>query len=264
MKKLRKSKNRTDEATCSSRLGWASLLAVASLVLPLHLVQAAPTTLSYDELLVPSDVNRAFLSGEVQMEVVNGKLCIWLQNTSEDAAGSGAGVLLTGIGFNLPGGVWIASGEAMSGIDSVGVGFTGTDVSTEWGYDNQPLNSGAMIGQPVNTAISSMVSQTTDQFAAGSIDSAPGNLNGPDFGLVSAAEIDPIGKGVEAIRDAIKITLDLSGNYEGDLVEFIDSRHVVLTFGSPTGAVPDASTTAMLLGMAMLGVEGLRRRIGRN
>ncbi len=225
--------------------------------------------INVDQILAPGDVNASQLSGTVNMTLSGSTLTVTLKNTSLNSAGSGAGVLLTGIGFTLPGTLTIGSGTANMG-SSTAIGFTkpsGGDVSEEWGYDNQPLNSGALLNaaNPVDTAVSSMESQTTSQFQAGSI-SDPLNLDGPDFGLASALETDSFGLGVEAIRDTIVITLTLTGSFGGNLLTSINDAWVVLTFGSPgdsTTTVPDASSTLMLLGLALTGIEAARRRFSR-
>jgi len=248
-------------------------IAVAGAILALTGIQSAQAmSVNVDQILAPGDVDASQLSGTVNMEASGSTLTITLQNTSTDAAGSGAGVLLTGIGFNLPGWVKITSGTATIGSGSSGVGFTGTggdSVSQEWGYDAGGLDSGALQSttESVNTAVSSMESQTTAQFAAGSI-AQPPNLDGPDFGLVSALEQDSLGNGVEGINDSIVIvlTLDWNGNHNlDDLVSDIDASWVALTFGSPGGgtSVPDASTSLMLLGLAMVGIESVRRKMAR-
>jgi hypothetical protein len=240
--------------------------AVAALLVQ---TSAHATSINVDQILAPGDVNAAQLSGTVDMTLSGSVLTITLRNTSANAAGSGAGVLLTGIGFTLPGSYAIGSGSANMGT-STAVGFTKPgdgDVSEEWGYDNEPLNSGALLNaaQPVDTAVSSMESQSTTQFQAGSLGD-PVNLDGPDFGLASATETDGFGLGVEAIRDRLVITLNLTGSFGGNLINAINSAWVVLTFGSPgdsTTTVPDASSSVALLGMALMGVEALRRRYVR-
>ena len=201
------------------------------------------------------------------MELVGMTLTITLKNTSADGAGSGAGILLTGIGFSLPGNYYINSGSANMG-SSTAVGFTKPgdgNVSQEWGFDTKGLDSGALQGtqQLVNNAVSSMESQTTSQFLPGSI-AAPTNLNGPDFGLISMYETGGLGDGVEAILDSIIITLNLgkTGNGNGLTVGAIDSGWVALTFGSPgSTSVPDAGASVVLLGLALLGLGGLRRKL---
>ncbi len=240
-------------------LGFKALLAIVPVLLH-QSAMAVPITV--DEIVAPSDVDASQLSGTVNMSLSGSVLTITLQNTSLDAAGSGAGILLTGIGFNLPTGVYIGSGSA-SMAGSTAVGFVmpaGGDVSSEWGYDNQPLNSGALLGYDVNTAVSSMESQTTTQFAPGSV-SSPLNLGGPDFGLVSANETDGLGAGVEGILDSLTITLNLAGTIGDDLLAFIERGMVALTFGSPgSQTVADGGSTLMLLGSSFSVLAYLARR----
>jgi len=157
----------------------------------------------------------------------------------------------------------------MDGSTAVGFSYpAGGNVSSEWGYDGGGLNSGALqnTANTVNTAVSSMESQTTAQFAPGSI-ADPINLDGPDFGLISDLETGGLGVGVEGIRDSIRIVLNLTKSNGGNwinLVSGIDASWVALTFGSPgSTSVADASNTCVLLGFAMLGVEGIRRRLTR-
>ena len=228
--------------------------------------------INVDEILAPGDVDASELSGTVDMTLSGdgSTLTITLVNTSSDAAGSGAGVLLTGIGFNLPGWAKI-DGGSVSMAGSTAVNFSApvdNNVSSEWGYDDGGLNSGALQGAAgtINTAVSSMESQTTDQFAPGSLVNPP-NLDGPDMGLISANESDGQGNGVEAIMDSIVITLDIvyANGKTLDLGDINNKGWVALTFGSPDGgtSVPDASSALALLGLALMGLEGVRRRFSK-
>ena len=71
---------------------------------------------SNDEVLYSAaGVNSALLSGTVDMTLSGSTLTITLTNTSIDAAGSGAGVLLTGIGF-LGAGVIVKYGFSVRGL----------------------------------------------------------------------------------------------------------------------------------------------------
>ena len=229
----------------------------------------------YDEILTDNTVDPNKLGGEVTFSDGGGDtLVIDLKNVSYDDAGSGAGVLLTGIGMVFPGWATISGGDANMG-SSTAVNFTKPgdgDVSSEWGYDVDPLNSGALQGteQPVNTAVSSMVSQTKDGvFDTGSVAPPPG-LGGPDFGLASANESDPFGMGVEAIRDSLTINLDIAlGNGQksiAQLIAYVERNWIALTFGSPTTAkpptnVPEGGATVVLLGFGLWATEMMRRKV---
>lgn len=225
---------------------------------------AAPITV--DEILYDSSTNPALLSGTVDMTYSSGVLTILLKNTSADAAGSAAGVLLTGIGFQLPTGVTLTGGAAYMGTSATAVGFTAPanrNISSEWGYDASPLHSGMFkdgAAFSYNTVVASMESMTTNQFASGSLGNPP-NLGGPDFGVISALETNAGGQ--EAIRDTIRITLNLQGALS-DIVSRIEAGNVGLSFGSPnaslTTKVPEPGSLSLLLvGVGALGAA-IRRR----
>jgi hypothetical protein len=239
---------------------------VAVAFLALATGKASAEAITVDQILFDSsgitDVN--LLSGDVDMVLNGNVLQITLTNTSGDAAGDGAAILLTGIGFELPDGVSIDSGSVLIASGSTGVSFSGsggTNVSQEWGYDNDPLASGAFQGLPnvlsYNTVASSMESNSEAQFAAGSI-APPGNLNGPDFGLVSDSETGGLGSGVEAINDSVVIYLTLDGTLPADLIDFIENGNVGLSFGSPN-TVAEPTTLALLI-PGVVGVFLTRRR----
>jgi len=111
----------------------------------------------------------------------------------------------------------------------------------------------------VNTAVSSMTSTSDIKFQPGQL-LPPEVLNGPEFGLLSAAVSPSEAGGLNAITDSVTITLNLSGTITGDLLAFIDSHDVVLSFASPN-TVPEGGSTAILLGLALLGFGGLRRKL---
>jgi len=111
----------------------------------------------------------------------------------------------------------------------------------------------------VNTAVSSMTSTSDIKFQPGALRS-PDVLNGPEFGLLSGAVSPSQAGGLYAITDSVTITLNLSGTITGDLLGFIDSQAVVLSFASPN-TVPEGGSTAILLGLALLGFGGLRRKL---
>jgi len=242
---------------------------LSAFVLALFAARASAGAITVDQVLYQSDIaNANLLSGTVDMTFASNTntLSIILTNTSSDLAGDGAGILLTGLGFQLPTGVSIASGTAVIAPGSTGVNFVapaGTDVSKEWGYDNSPLNSGVfqsgLFGLlTYNTVVGSMVSITTNQFADGSIDGKPAGLAGPDFGLVSNSETGKLGDGNEAIRNSIIITLVLSGT-SLNLLDSINKGNVGLSFGSPN-PVPEPPLLSLLLVPGLAGLYLARKR----
>ena len=241
------------------------LLAFSLVLSSAGAAMADPITV--DEVLYdPASVDdRLLLSGTVDMTFnsATNTLQIVLTNTSADGAGSAAGVLLTGIGFELPSGTYISGGSVNMG-SSTAVNFTAPasgNVSSEWGYENDPLHSGSFLNDArleYNTAVGSMVSMTTFQFASGSI-GAPPDLGGPDFGLISATEGSAGGQ--EAIRSSVTILLNLGGTTApSNLVDVINSGNVALSFGSPTASVPEPASLSLLAVGLAFGASAIRKR----
>jgi len=237
---------------------------------------AGSIQVSWDSKLFNSDPldgltpeQAALLSSDVFMVVDGPTLYIRLQNTSPDEAGSAANVLLTGIGLNLPSGVTLDTDNMTAviadGSSAIGGPF-GPDISVEWGYDENPLESGLLkTDSPiVNLTLSALTAYGADgRFDPDgeSIDSTPG-LDGPNFGAFSSLETDCGGQ--EGASDSIDLAIGLSGNNLTDLVSKIDDEHIVLIYGSPneteTG-VPDAGSTVVALGLALIGLSAVRRKI---
>ena len=214
------------------------------------------TSVTIDQILADYP---AGLSVVADMAYKGNTLTIILQNTSITSE-VGANALLTGIGFNLPGTLSIASGVVTRPSGSVFVNFSGsqTDISGEWGYANGA--QGHFNGLPVNSLVSTMEADTDNRFSSTAL-SDPSGLNGPEFGVL--AKTGDAG-GLEAIKDTIKIELTLAGSFNGkDLVSNINNGTIAVTFGSPTGNVnvPDGGTSAMLLGFGFLGMTLLAKTL---
>lgn len=221
------------------------------------------TPISYDELLYEDGDNPAVLDASIDMSVSGNTLTIVLTNTSTaDAGSTGAGNLLAGLGFNLPSGVTINSGD-VSMIGSIAINFTApgdNDVSSEWGYNNGIPGSGHFDADgpatlSVNTVVSSQANDGPNQFAPGSLGPPP-TLGGPDFGAASPNA--PVG-GQEGINDHVTITLLLDGVVPATLIADIDAASVVVAFGSPTNStIPEPSAGFLL--MSALAVTAMARR----
>ncbi len=239
------------------------ILAVVGLAM-----QASAVPISVDQIIYENTGggNPAALAGTVNMSVSGSTLTIVLRNTSTaTGATPGSFNLLTGVGFNLPTGVTIGSGSAALTAGSTGVNWNsavlGNNVSQEWGYDNN-VTSGPfqdVTTLDVNTAVSAMTSSSDSKFQAGQL-LPPEVLNGPEMGLLSAAVSTSEAGGLYAITDSVTISVNLSGSYGGDLLAFIQANPVVLSFASPN-AVPEGGSTAIMLGLALLGFGGLRRKL---
>jgi hypothetical protein len=239
-------------------------------------LQAGAVAINVDQIIYENadGGNPAALAGTVNMTVSGSTLTIVLRNTSTaTGATPGSFNLLTGLGFNLPTGVTIGSGAANLTAGSVGVNWNsavlGNNVSGEWGYDNG-VTAGPFDGVTtldVNTAVSAMQASTDAKFSNTPL-LPPTVLDGPEFGLLSAAVSPSEAGGLNAISDSITITLNLLGTWSGNgnaLLNYINERGVVLSFASPDSVpgqrVPEGGSTAIMLGLALLGFGGLRRKL---
>jgi len=232
-------------------------LVAASLFLAGVSAKAVPITVD----TVLADV--AGQTASVDMTLSGSILTITIVNTTGAVGPSGAGGLLTGIAFTMPGnvvivtsgsGVAVAAGSTIQGGSLSGSGG-GTQLLGEWGYANGP-GSGHFNGLAVDTQVSTMVADTDTQFGA-SIDN-PDGLGGPEYGVMRTGGDRG---GQTAINNSIVITLQLSSAPNGNFLQGIEGGLVAVTFGSPTGgtSVPDGGATVMLLGGGLLAL-GVGRR----
>ncbi|NIO79181.1 MAG: hypothetical protein GTN53_01315, partial [Candidatus Aminicenantes bacterium] len=117
------------------------------------------------------------------------------------------------------------------------------DISNFWGYDNDPLNSGPFLNLATvstNTVVSTMES-TSEAGFGGSLSF----LDGPNYGLLSGAVSTSVAGGLEAIQDAVLITINLEGGTLSSVDSIVDGG-IVMSFGSPD-SVPEPYTVTMLL-----------------
>jgi hypothetical protein len=205
------------------------------------------------------------LTPEVWMRYANGLLYIKLVNKSPDNAGDSAGVLLTGVAFNLPDRVAPSGGPDPGSITPLGTtgggwvdGDTGDEV--QWGYDYAAGGaSGGALAYAMNsydTVISTLGSNGKNVFGG-----SAQNADGINYGIFSLSEASTIPD--PYVKDALEITLKLDlGNYSGNLMADIAEGNVAAIFGSPTGTpVPDSGSTMLLLGGALALLGAIRRRV---
>lgn len=209
------------------------------------------------------------LSAQATFALLNGgsTLQIALKNTSSSVpAGYGSSDhLLTSIAFNLNGTSIIKAGSAVHiGAASQSLGFSsgfygpGSNVSGEFGFGN-----GGTTGFGSHPNFVSAMQAGTTRFNGANLD-GPAGLNGPQAGLVSAANAGQIG-GQGAIRDEVIITInlnaalaDLSFLSNGARVEFGSDR--LFLDGTMTVTLIPLPGVAGMAGLGLVLVGSRRRR----
>ena len=192
-------------------------------------------------------------------------LTIVLTNASSALSGGTAATnLLAGIAFNLPTGITIANDGTINEVDitpgSSTINFSAPIADDTWGAANgaiSSINNITLARGSVNAAATTLQAQM-DFDLTGTV-RPPANVDGPAYGILSAAVEESAAGGLAAVQDSLTITLLLDGNLPGNLTELIDAGYVVASFGSPT-TVPEPSTF-LLMGAALAGLGGAFRRL---
>ena len=231
---------------------------------------AGATTVSYDEITYQNGtgVVPGSLSGQVDMFLSGNVLTVDLKNTSALMPGLTSGGLaeLAGIAFNLPSGVGISGGSAAAASGSTVFNDGGT-MNNQWGYSRASsgnLSGGAFafFGLTYNADAATLVSDTTASFAG----PPASQVDGLNYGAISAAQkAGGTVPGHPYVVDTIELKFNLTGTVPGNLISLIDAGSIGLMFGSPDtgpgGSAPDGGATLALLGVGLVGVETLRRKL---
>ncbi len=242
--------------------GFAILAAVTGFLFMVP-ASANAVLVNIDEIIFPQDgsVNPAVLAGTANLTLSGSTLTIVLTNTSTGATGGLAATnLLVGIGFNLPTGVTIANNAATNAValtaGSTAIGGTLTD--STWGAANDgsaatSINNITVLGD-VNTSVATLQAQVVGGFNLAGTAIPPGNVDGPDFGLLSNNVLSTTcNAGLQCVQNSVTLTLALNGTVPGTLIDQINAGHVVLSFGSPTLPVPEPSSL-LLMGVGLVSV----------
>ena len=262
----------------------AGLIAAGAMASPAHAF-----SVGVDEIIYQSaaGLSASSLSASINMQLTGSTLRITLTNTSAATTATGAPVILTGIGFNLPSSVNLnCSTSSSMNTDGCKVLMTGStavnftapgrgDLSNEWGWERDPsygpfrvtpldeVTEGA-----VNTVVSTLLDATDYQFSTGST-FLPADLGTSEGGLLSANYANSAAGGLKVIKSTVIIDLALSGTIPaaGSLDTLINAGQVVVSFGVPTdsydpnppASIPEPAALG-LFGMGMIGVAAVRRR----
>ncbi|TFG59231.1 MAG: PEP-CTERM sorting domain-containing protein [Deltaproteobacteria bacterium] len=187
------------------------------------------------------------------MQFSTGLLEITLQNTSTIQPNGSAGVL-TGIGFNLPGTLALSSGTVAAASGSTPDG----DISSYWGFHSGTSGSSGFYSLIDPNIINSNVRTVTSGGLTQMDGTGSASVQGPNYGGIA---VGGNGGGLEGlVTDTLLLTLNLSGIYEGDVLQYIDSHFIVVGFGSPVASPVPEPGTMILLGTGLVGLAGYGRK----
>jgi hypothetical protein len=223
---------------------------------------AQATPISYEEVIFESGsgLESSQLSGTIDMTYNSSQnyLTIVLTNTSGLAGATLSQNLLTGIGFNLPTGMMIntTGSHQVSLTSGSAISPSGSLDNTKWGYGN-PATSGPFLslpsGQTVNTDLGTVQSMITNDL--NNTATPPANVQGPNFGMLSdGSSFTACTGGLQCAISSLTFRMYLSGSYTGSgtLLNYIDSNHVALAFGSPNVTQVPEPSAFLLLGVGLL------------
>lgn len=188
------------------------------------------------------------------------QMTVLLENTSTGVPSGflAADSLLVSIGFSLPTGILIATGDAAVVADgSLGIGswtgrVAGDSVAEEWLWTNE---YGGDLMSPYAQVISTSDGQgggSTTRFDGGS-----GSVNGPYGGMAADPPILNIHGSKPAVSNSILFTVTLSGNLSDSELESMANAGIV-EFGSDARYLHTPEPAALALGA--LCVAAARRR----
>jgi len=242
---------------------------------------AKATSVPIDQIIFQSSSSLVNPSGgdlsgtvDVTQGATSNQLIFLLTNTTSSSAFSDSNnpstELLTDFAFALGSGTTssngITGGSAVVNTGSTALNFPSgqstTDISNQWGFANHQVDGFQPSSIPgvelTNTTISTIEASGMNHFASGLQ-----SIDGPSFGAISKSLVNAglFGNSLAGVEDTIKFTVNFTSAIAPTAL-----TSVVLSFGSPDtlASVPDNGSTLALLGVALIGVGFLRRKMSNN